>query len=104
MSQRQGLKQHQSRKICERGRETWATIQENAVNQQIQETSGEPETEEQLIPQEYCLFIDKSCKVKCQAQDCPGRYSAGRTMRLHFRDRHPDDKIVVSRKDASHDV
>jgi hypothetical protein len=59
MSHRQGLKQHQSRKICERGRETWTASQEDPVNQQSQETHAEPETEKQL-PQEYCVFIFKS--------------------------------------------
>jgi hypothetical protein len=90
MLQRQGLKQHQLMKICERGRQTWATSQENPVSQQSQETHGEQETEEQQ-PQEYCVIIDKSCKVECPVLDCPERYSEGRMMRLHFRDRHPDE-------------
>jgi hypothetical protein len=96
--QRQGLKQHQLRKICERGRETWTTSQENPVNQQSQENHAEePETEEQL-PQEYCVFIDKSGKVECAVLDCPGRYSDWRMMRLHFRDMHPDDTIEVEQE------
>jgi hypothetical protein len=99
MSHRQGLKQHQSRKICERGRDTWATSQGGEPSQSTEpgETHGEPETEEQL-PQEYCVFIDKSRKVECPVPDCPGRYSEGRTMRLHFRDRHPDDTNVVEQE------
>jgi hypothetical protein len=80
-----------------RDTETWATRQENPVNQKSQETHGEPEMEEQLS-QEYCVFFDKSCKVECPVPDCPGRYSEGRTMRLLFRDRYLDDKIVVEQE------
>ena len=36
---RKELKQHQSRKICERGRETWTTSQENPVNHQSTHTN-----------------------------------------------------------------
>jgi len=97
MLQRQNLEKHQSRKTCESGRMTWATSQENPVNHQSQETHAEPEMEEQL-PQEYCVSIDKSCKVDCPVLDCPGRYSNGRYMREHFRDRHPDDTIVVQQE------
>jgi len=106
MLQRRNLEKHQSRKTCERGRMTWATSQENPVNHQSQEnpvnhqsqeTHAEPEMEEQL-PQEYCVSIDKSCKVDCPVLDCPGRYSNGRYMREHFRDRHPDDTIVVEQE------
>jgi hypothetical protein len=100
MSQRQGLKRHQSRKICERSRQAWATSQENPTNQQDHEAQDEPpatDTEEQL-PQEYCVFIDRSCKVECPVQNCSGRYSEGRTMRIHFRDRHPDDTIVIEQE------
>jgi hypothetical protein len=82
--------------LCERGRVTWLTSQENPVNQQSQETHAEPETEEQL-PQEYCVFIDESCKVECPVPDCPGQYSDGRNMRVHFRDRHPDDTTRAGR-------
>ena len=53
---------------------------------------------EEQLPQEYCVSIDKSCKVDCPVLDCPGRYSNGRYMREHFRDRHPDDTIVVQQE------
>jgi hypothetical protein len=53
---------------------------------------------EEQLPQEYCVFIDKSCKVECPVPDCPGRYSDGWNMRQHFSDRHPDDTIVVEQK------
>jgi hypothetical protein len=100
MLQRQGLERHQSRKTCERGRETWTTSQENPVNQQSQGThaEAEPETVEQLAQEYYCVFIDKSCKVELPVPDCPGRYSGGRKMRVHFRDRHPDNTIVVEQE------
>jgi hypothetical protein len=58
---------------------------------------AEPEMEEQL-PQEYCVFIYKSCKVECPVPDCPGQYSDGWKMRVHFCDRHPDDTIVVEQE------
>ena len=85
------------KEICESGRKTWATSQENPANQQSQETYAEPETEEQL-PQEDGVFIDKSRKVECPVPDCPGRYSDGWNMRAHFRYRHPDDTIVVEQE------
>jgi hypothetical protein len=51
------------------------------------------------IPQEYCVSIDKTCKVECPLADCPGTYSTGRAMHIHFRDCHPaEDTIVVNQE------
>jgi hypothetical protein len=105
---RRSLEPHQSKKRCEKGRKAWATSQENPINQQSQsqETHAEPEMEEQLpqedmeeqLPQKYCVVIDNSCKVECPVPDCSGQYSEGWGIRLHFRDRHPEDTIVVQKE------
>ena len=38
------------------------------------------------MPQEYCVSINKTCDVNFPVKDCPGMYTMGRAMRIHFKD------------------
>jgi hypothetical protein len=95
---------HQLKKVCEMKRKYWASSEENPVNRDVSE---DPEVASKLetepmptppTPQEYCISNDKSCKVECPAAGSPGAYAMGRAMRIHFRDRHTEDIIVVKQE------
>jgi hypothetical protein len=79
MLQRQGLKQHQSRKICERGRETWATSQENPVSQQRQETHGEQRRRSNYRRNTASSPLTSHARLNARYRIAQGRYSEGRT-------------------------
>jgi hypothetical protein len=102
---RQALKMHQSRKVCELKRKEWALSEENPANRDdpdnLEEDRSEPMKEPMTgppTPQEYCVSIDKSCKVDFPVLGCPGMYSTARAMRIHFRDRHTEDTIIVEQE------
>jgi hypothetical protein len=97
MIARKQMKRHQSPKVCLSRREKWLISEENPANQEQQPPKPEPMTGPPM-PQEYCEPIDKTCKVDCPLADCPGTYSTGRAMQIHFRDHHPEDTIVVNQE------
>jgi hypothetical protein len=79
MIARKHMKRHQLRKVCLSKREKWLISEENPANQEQQPPKPEPMTGPPM-PQEYCVLIDKTCKVDCPVADCPGTYSTGRAM------------------------
>ena len=95
MSQKQGLPKHQSRGVCLRGREEWTANPDNPNNQQIQVIGEE---EEPALPQEYCTSILAGALTECPVRNCSGCYNNPRAMRIHFRDRHVEDTIVIEQE------
>ena len=90
----QSLKIHQARRVCKSGRATYQpTTTNNVVNMSTEELL---ELEEQdLPPSEYVLSVNGERATQCPVPNCPVKPVTRRTMRVHFRNVHNEDTLIV---------
>jgi hypothetical protein len=95
----QNLKRHQGAKTCEIGREKYrkslGTVQ---TAQETPTTTAPPHTSPtQSIqpPAVYCLSMDNVTKTCCAVDGCPYKQKMRASMRLHFRNKHNKDTIII---------
>jgi hypothetical protein len=89
----QSLKIHQTRRMCKSGRATYqTTTTNNVVNTSTEELL---ELEEEDTPSEYVFSVNGITMTQCPVPRCPVKPVTRRTMRVHFRNVHNQDTVIV---------
>jgi hypothetical protein len=90
----QSLKVHQSRRVCKSGRAAYqTTTTNNVVNMSTKQELLELEEED--FPNEYVLSVNGEAATQCPVPSCPVKPITRRTMRVHFRNVHNNDSLIV---------
>jgi Reverse transcriptase (RNA-dependent DNA polymerase) len=95
----QHLKLHQTRNICKKGRDEYATY----LLENPKETEGETESEsenDETTARTYCMEItaDRAIKCPCPVPGCPASAEDGNRMRNHFRNKQVTETIIINQK------
>ena len=89
----QSLRIHQTRQVCKSGRATYqTTTTNNVVNMPTEEFL---EGEEEDFPSEYVISVNGKTGTQCPVPNCPVKPVTRRTMRVHFRNVHNKDTLIV---------
>jgi len=98
----QNLKRHQGVKSCEKGREKYRKSLGTAQTaQEIPTATDLPTTSSPSLPPSiqppavYCFSMDDVTTTCCAVEGCPYKQKIRKGMRLHFRNKHNKDTMII---------